>query len=393
MINITDKADCCGCTACVNVCSRAAISMQEDEEGFKYPVVNPDLCVGCGLCKRVCPVLRCDKLEHKEAPIGVYALHHKELSVWNDSSSGGAFSSLVDWTFRQGGCVFGARYDEQFHVVHAKAETWEEALLFRGSKYVQSCIEGVYKQVRAELKKGRVVLFSGNPCQCEGLRGFLLRPYEKLIIVDIMCHCVPSPKVFSDYIAFIEKKARKKIGSIFMKDKTFGWGAQSPRIQFQDGEVWFNTPESLLWNQIFYSQLVSRPSCHKCRFAHYFHPGDITIGDFWGIEHTHPEFYDKKGISLLFTNTPKGQSVFKEVQNDFEYIESDTQRCVQPNLLHPVAPSALRSHFWQDYPKSSFCKICNSYFGYQYRNIFVRKLVYLIRKCKNFCKRLFLRWG
>lgn len=391
MITIVDKSDCCGCTACASVCSHAAISMTEDEEGFKYPVVDTDSCVGCGLCERVCPVLRYDKLENKDANPDVYALHSKDIFTWSNSSSGGVFSSLVRWTFNQGGCVFGVKYDKQLRVVHGKAETWDEALAFRGSKYVQSNLDGIYKQVKEELKKDRYVLFSGNPCQCEGLRGYLLKSYEKLIIVDIMCHCVPSPKVFSDYIDFIEKKARKKIGSIYMKDKTFGWGQQSPRIQFQDGEEWFNTPESRLWNQIFYSQLVSRPSCHKCRFTHYLHPGDITIGDFWGIEKNHADFFDKKGISLLFANTRKGQAVFKAIQSDFEYIESDTQRCVQPNLLHAVEPSNLRARFWEEYSRFRFRKMCTRYFGYEHKSILRGRLEECIRRIKSRCKRLFLQ--
>ena len=212
------------------------------------------------------------------------------------------------------------------------------------------------------------------------MRGFLRKTYEKLLVVDIMCHCVPSPKVFSDYISFVENKAGKKICSIFMKDKTFGWGNQSPRITFQDGSSWFNRAETHLWNQIFYSQLATRPSCHECRFSNYLHPGDITIGDFWGVEQTYPDFYNKDGISLLFANTPKGKLVFDEIKKDFEYIASDTEHCIQPNLIHPVAPDTRRNQFWNDYQRFSFKQTCVRYFGYGLRNQLRRRLSSFIRK-------------
>lgn len=368
MIRLNHKSDCCGCSACASVCGRSAIEMCADEEGFLYPRVDAEKCVHCGLCETVCPVLRYDKLETKEASPRVFAVRHRDPDTWSRSSSGGAFTPLVKFVLDRGGCVFGAAYNERMEVVHCKAETMEETLRFRGSKYVQSNLNGVYKQVRAELRSGRMVLFSGTPCQCEGLRGFLLKPYPNLVIVDIMCHCVPSPKLFADYVRFVEKKAGEKISKIFMKDKALGWGNQSPRITFRSGKEWFNTPETHLWNFIFYSQFATRPSCHECRFANYRHPGDITIGDFWGIEKSHPDFFDERGISLLFTNTPRGEEVFDAVKGDFSYLESDVRRCVQPNLIHPVSPNVNRDSFWRGYKRHSFRKVRSLYFWFRLKN-------------------------
>lgn len=384
MIELRHKEDCCGCTACASVCGRGAISMVRDAEGFLYPRVEAGDCVGCGLCETVCPVQRYDHRGPRQHPPQVYALHHRDEEIWEKSSSGGVFAALCEAVLAEGGCVFGAAYNERWEVVHRRADTQETADAFRGSKYVQSDLQGVYAQVKAALSKGRKVLFSGTPCQCEGLRGYLRREYDTLLIVDIMCHCVPSPALFADYVQFVQRKAGSPIRSIFMKDKRFGWGEQTLRITFENGEEWFNTPETRLWNTIFYSRLATRPSCHACRFTNYHHPGDVTIGDFWGIDRTHPEFYDRKGISLLFVNTAKGEALFAAVSKRFVYIKSDVEHCVQPNLLHPTQPAPARGAFWQDYARLSFRSLCVKYFGYGLRN-------YLRRRMKGVINKLFRR--
>lgn len=384
MILNIEKHDCCGCSACMSICTKSAITMKEDEEGFLYPHTDLSLCNNCGQCSRVCPIIRYDQKAIEGSPLGIFALHHKDDYTWSNSSSGGAFAAISDYVFAQQGCVFGAAYNDKFKVQHLKAENPTEALKFRGSKYVQSDIRLIYQAVKQELKKGRIVLFSGTPCQVEGLKGFLNKPYHNLITVDLVCHCIPSPRVFSDYLQFIQEKKGRHIKKIMMKDKTLGWGNQKIRITFDDDSEWFDTPETNLWSNLFYSQLISRPSCHSCRFANFNRPGDITIGDFWGIEKSHPDFFDTRGISLLFVNTEIGHKVFNSIKSDLKYLLSSKESCSQPNLFHPVAPSPQRELFWQDYRCASFPKICKAYLGYGKHHLCRNCLLIILNRIRKF---------
>ncbi|WP_251968442.1 Coenzyme F420 hydrogenase/dehydrogenase, beta subunit C-terminal domain [Parabacteroides sp. AD58] len=386
MVNIINKADCCGCTACASICTHSAITMQPDIEGFLYPAVNSDLCTNCGLCEKVCPTTYYDALDKAMSSPKIYALRNRDSKILKTSSSGGVFAELVSYTLSKDGVVYGAVYDENFHVIHRLAKNETEALQIRGSKYVQSDLRGIYKDIRDQLRKNQFVLFSGTPCQVQGLKNFLIKPYVNLLTVDIMCHCVPSPRVYDDYLHFIQKTFKSSISSIFMKDKTLGWGKQRLRISFSDGKEIFDTPESNLWNQLFYSQLISRPSCHECRFSNYQHPGDLTIGDYWGIEKVHPEFYDSNGVSLLFTNTDKGETVFSDIKDSFFFIESTKDHCVQPNLISPVESNPLREMFWLDYDKKTFRSIAVKYFNYGLRNKVKGKLRSIVKNVIHICR-------
>lgn len=230
MVNIINKADCCGCTACASICTHSAITMQPDIEGFLYPAVNSDLCTNCGLCEKVCPTTYYDTLDKAMSSPKIYALRNRDSKILKTSSSGGVFAELVSYTLSKDGVVYGAVYDENFHVIHRLAKNETEALQIRGSKYVQSDLRGIYKDIRDQLRKNQFVLFSGTPCQVQGLKNFLIKPYVNLLTVDIMCHCVPSPRVYDDYLHFIQKTFKSSISSIFMKDKTLGWGKQRLRI-------------------------------------------------------------------------------------------------------------------------------------------------------------------
>lgn len=363
MIQIKDKHDCCGCTACASVCSHKAITMRADSKGFLYPHVNDKLCVDCGLCKKACPFVRHVQTTEKDVVPKVLAVHHKDENVWWTSSSGGVFAALTDYVLNKDGVVFGAAYDESFIVRHKKASSQEGAIAFRGSKYVQSDMRGVYAEVKSNLKKGVLVLFSGTPCQVEGLKGFLMKPYDNLITVDILCHGVPSPMIFADYVHFIQKHSLYKLTRINMKDKSFGWGYQNLRLYFGNHGSQFNTSMSRLWNTIYYSHLAMRPSCFKCRFTDLHRSGDITIGDFWGIEKNHEDFTSDKGISLLLLNDPKGEDIWSHIKVLFDYFLSNTFECLQPALQHPVQEPEGYVAFWEDYRKQSFRQIIKKYFG------------------------------
>lgn len=192
MIEIKDKKDCCGCWACENACPKHCISMVEDEEGFRYPQVDKDTCIDCHLCEKVCPVInaKADVVKIQKA----FLLQHKDEKVLQESASGGAFTAIASYVLKRGGVVFGAAYDKDFQVTHQYVETYEDLKIFRNSKYVQSLMDNAYLQAKEFLKQGRMVCFSGTPCQLEGLLNYLRKPYENLVTVDVMCHSITSPK-------------------------------------------------------------------------------------------------------------------------------------------------------------------------------------------------------
>lgn len=336
MIELISKYDCCGCTACESVCHKKAISMQADDLGFLYPVVNHEKCINCGLCDTVCPVSQHNIGKYNRTDSLIYALRNKDKNICHSSSSGGVFLTLCDYVIDKGGVVFGAEYENNFVVKHKFEDKKEDVKRMSGSKYVQSDIRGVFFQAKQFLNEGRLVLFSGTPCQIEGLKLYLRKEYDKLITVDILCHGVPSPKVFSDYINFIGKNSVFKLTHINMKDKTFGWEYQNLRLYFGNHKSQFNTIVSNLWNKIYYSHIVVRPSCFKCHFTNYNRTGDFSIGDFWGINKYHPDFDISNGASLLMVNTIKGNEVWNDIKVKFYYAESDKEKCKQQALLQPV---------------------------------------------------------
>ena len=235
MINIEDKKKCCGCSACVQRCPKQCISLQEDEEGFLYPQVDKKICVNCGLCEKVCPVLNPVKARKPQVVFAARAIDEK---VRLESSSGGVFTVLAELVIERGGVVFGAKFNEKWEVVHAYTESKEGLSAFRGSKYVQSKIENSYKQAESFLKAGREVLFSGTPCQIAGLKLYLRKEYTNLLTVDFVCHGVPSPMVWKDYleekirplgvvgknmVSSLSLKDMPVITGISFRDKRNGW--------------------------------------------------------------------------------------------------------------------------------------------------------------------------
>ena len=206
MIQILDKSQCCGCTACVSICPKQCITMREDEEGFLYPVVDSSHCIDCNLCKKVCPELYPKEMRE---PLHVYAAKHKNEQVRLASSSGGIFTLLAEKIIDEGGVVFGVRFNNNWDVVHDYTETMEGLAVFRGSKYVQSYMGDCYLKAKSFLEQGRKVMFTGTPCQIAGLKNFLRKDYDNLLTVDVVCHGVPSPKVWQVYLDEIARKGGK----------------------------------------------------------------------------------------------------------------------------------------------------------------------------------------
>ena len=364
MITLSNKADCCGCSACVSACPHKAVSFVQDSEGFMYPQVDTEKCINCGLCEKVCPIIKYKELP-KDASPKVYAAINKDTAEYFQSSSGGIFILLCKYIISLGGVVCGVRYDDNFQVKHTFAHTLEECIPFMESKYVQSDIQGIFPEIRQLIKKSVPVLFSGTPCQVAGLKTYLQKDYQNLFTTDIICHGVPSPLVFKDYLTFV--KGKREISHINMKSKSAEKGT-AIRIDFADGKSIRRTLKTDLWNKLYFSHYIVRPSCHDCQFTHYNRAGDITIGDYWGISKYYPKFYSEKMVSLVMVNNDKGNLLFNEIFQSIDAIQINKYEASQNSLKAPCKPNSNRCQFWIDYSEHNFKFIANKYLDYNFYN-------------------------
>ena len=348
MITLSSKYDCCGCEACAQRCAHNAISMKRDKEGFLYPIIDPNKCTKCDICEKVCPIIN-QKLPSE--PIKTYAAKNKDEIIRLKSSSGGIFTLLATNIINNEGVVFGAKFDEQWNVVHDYGETIEDLTKFRGSKYVQSQIGNCYEIAEIFLKNGREVLFSGTPCQIAGLKKYLIKEYKKLICVDIICHGVPSPIVWQKYI---KAHDNAQISQISMRDKTNGWKLFGMKIVSEENTICNETLQENIYLKVFLKNLCLRPSCYKCSSLSGKSQSDITIADYWGIQHIHPEFDDDKGCNLVLINSEKGLNFFNKLECD--KIESDFNTAIKynPSYYKSVSEPKYRQYFFDNFDKYGF---------------------------------------
>lgn len=379
MIQITNKSQCCGCTACFSICRHDAITMQADALGFLYPVVDKDKCVNCGLCEKVCAFNEHYDISLNLPQADAYAARHKDIKEVETSRSGAAFIAISDYVIENGGVVYGVGYTDHFRVVHKRAITKEQRNEFKGSKYVQSDLDHIFRQVMKDLKDGLTVLFSGTPCQTAGLNSYIGKKLrENLILVDIICHGVPGPYIWRDYIAYLEKKQEDIICWVNFRDKQlFGWKAHHETFKFvRGGEMSFT--------HTFYKHIMFRHSCGVCPYTNIKRPSDITIADFWGWEKIDPEINkDDKGVSLILINTEKGRELFNAVKDCMTVIPAQLEDCLQANLQLPTVPHPKRMEFEHDYQQKGFLFAMKKYGDLGWRcqmNRIFRILRNLIRK-------------
>lgn len=363
MIKITNPADCCGCTACASICNQDAIKMTPDALGFLYPQVDIDKCIDCGLCEKVCSFNdNYDTFLNFHEPIA-YAARHKSTEEVMRSRSGAVFVVLSDFVLDNGGVIYGVGFSEHFRVEHKRATTKDECDEFRCSKYVQSDMRNVFRQVKNDIKDGLTVLFSGTPCQTAGLNSYIGKKLrEKLILVDVVCHGVPGPNFWTDYLAYLEQKEGSPIISVNFKDKEqFGWSAHCETFLFENGmRKWY--PKS------FYQPIMFRRSCSNCHFCNTKRPSDITIADFWGWQKLDTEINaDNKGVNLVLLNTEKGKDLFESVKGELHVICATPETYMQPNLRMPTKVHSKRMKFEQDYINKGFEYVFNH--GYDERPI------------------------
>lgn len=351
MIEITKKENCTGCHACYNYCPQKCITMQFDNEGFLYPVVDSAKCIECNLCEKVCPIIHQEEVENEPIAYGCY---NKNEEVRKQSSSGGIFTLIAELVIKSDGVVFGAGFDEDYNVEHSYVDNIEQIGKFRGSKYVQSRIGDTYEHAKKMLEDGRVVLFTGTPCQIGGLKSYLGKDYDNLICQDIVCHGVPSQYVWQHYKKLISKD--KKLVNMSFRDKSTGWKRYSLKFDFEDGSSYKEIGNENAYIKGFINNLYLRPSCYKCAYKTLHRQSDITLADFWGVEGIVPNLDDDRGTSLLFINSKKGQDLFEKIKDSVEYNEVDIERAI---VFNPCAVKSCKSNknrdkFIEEYEKNDF---------------------------------------
>lgn len=365
-VDSRQRSQCCGCTACAEICPHGAISMREDELGFLYPAIDESRCTDCGLCARVCAFH--DEYDHSDrfdVPI-VYGIRLRNLDEMARSQSGGAFFVLSEHTLKSRGVVYGAGFSDHFKVVHKRATTAAARDELRLSKYVQSDMRGIFPQVKRDLSEGKEVLFCGTPCQVAGLKAYLgKRRYATLLTVDLVCHCVPAPKIWQEYLFWLERRYKSKIERAYFRNKAAGWTSSIEQYVFSDGRV----VDRRTFGNLFYAHYTVRESCANCPFTNLKRVGDVTIGDFWGWEKHHTQFADNKGVSLLLINSEKGAQQFESIKSRISYVLSNTEECLQPQLQGPIRLHPDRDAFVRDFVDSGFEYVGRRYgdMGWPYR--------------------------
>ncbi len=333
------KNTCNGCGVCALVCPKKCIRMVEDSEGFLYPEVDESKCIKCNKCKRYCANFNNKEEKNEKAYIAI----NNSGEQLKESSSGGMFYILAEYTIKNNGVVFGVTYNKELEAVHEYAETLDECKKFCGSKYVRSNLQDSYIKVKEFLDNGRKVLFTGTACQISGLKKFVGKEDDNLILCDILCHANPSPKVFKLYIKNLEKINGKRVKYIWFRSKENGWKNQTPIVEFTDG----SKEEENTYFKAFVSEMINRPSCYNCQFASKRRVSDFTIGDFWGIESLDSEINSEKGVSLLNINSDKGRKIFDKVKEKMFFKEVDYDLACSFNHYHNVSEHQNRDKFFR----------------------------------------------
>ena len=351
MIHIEDKKECCGCWACYNACPKHCIGMKEDEEGFRYPVVDASLCIDCGLCEKVCPVIHADKADTPHAQQGFLA-QHKDEDIRKESTSGGAFTAIASWIIRQGGIVYGAGYRKgTFIVEHQGVETEKDLSVFRNSKYVQSNVMNTFKEALGHLKAGRWVCFSGTPCQIEGFRNFLRgREYEKLVCVDLVCRGIPSPRILTRYIEAQQTLIGGEFTNVLFRDKFYGYHYSSFSIYNKERDKDYHKGvDSNAYLRAFFNNLSDRPSCYDCRFKKRYRKSDLTLWDCFPIEKFTKQM-DGKGTTRVLVQSDKGEMIMNAIRDELRTVRVEPDKLVKDvrEMFHSVPMNPQREQFFTD---------------------------------------------
>lgn len=394
MIEIINKSKCCGCYACVNACPENCIHMKRDEEGFNYPSVNSDSCTKCNVCQKVCPEINLkEELNFEQDG---YLIQIKDEQVRKESTAGGAFTAIAKYVIKNDGVVFGVMMDENFNVYHSYVETEQELNKFRNSKYVQSNVgESTLKQVKQFLVQSRLVCFSGTPCQIEGLKSFLVKEYNNLITVDVVCRAVPSPLVFEKYLELQNRKLDSNVVNIRFRDKHFGYKYSTMNIYtLLNNGNYHHGIESDLWLRTFFSGICNRPSCYECSFRKRYRVSDFTIWDCFNVHKYSKQMNDDKGTTRMLVHTYKGRSIFEQIKQYVKYVKLKPDEMVLgvKEMFESMKPNIRRSEFMIDLNILDVETLFDKYFPYTFRIMAERRIRLIMCKIGiyGYIKKLFL---
>lgn len=361
MINILDNSKCSGCGACYSVCPKHCIEMKVDSEGFLYPQVDESSCIGCNKCDKICPIIN-QTLSNDKSSKGYVAYNNNE-DLRLLSSSGGIFTLLAMDFIKNGGVVFGASFDEDFSVSHIGVDNEKDLSLLRGSKYTQSKIGKTFINAEKLLKRGKRVMFVGTPCQIEGFKSYLQKDYDNLLLVDFICHGVPSPKLLELYFLDKERRYKSKISKVSFRDKQTGWRNYSVVINFENSKKYSKPHEEDDYMRLFLSNICLRPSCYECAFKKENRLSDITLADLWGASSILSYKDDDKGLSFIITHSLKGEKAFNQIGNlcSIEKINLDTAINNNPSMIKSSYLPKNRDEFFKNLDKINFKKASKTY--------------------------------
>lgn len=362
---ICPAEQCTGCLACYNKCPAGAIKITSSDEGFLFPVIDDSVCADCGICINTCPTL-VSPGSHRSSP-STYAAWSKNKDLLLSSSSGGIFSEIAIWIIEHGGAVYGASFTDKWDIKHIRVKDVDSLQRLRGSKYVQSYIGHCYIDIKKDLLNGILVLFSGTPCQVAGLYEFMKGTrYDKskLITVDLVCHGVPSPRFFKDYINFLGERQNSTITEYSFRDKKWSWVRYNTRAKFSNGKIYCGTWEGDPFMRGFLRDYCLRKSCYSCQFAVKERLGDFTLCDYWGYRKRDGECDNKDyGVSLVLVHNDKSKRIFDEIKPQLFCYSRGFEEAIESNpaFHHPFPQPILRPKFWEDYDRIGFAGIVEKY--------------------------------
>ena len=395
-----NKKECCGCTACSSICPKHCISMIEDEEGFKHPIINKTDCINCHLCEKVCPISN-PKYTNTVTPF-VYAAYLTNDVERMKSSSGGLFFIIATWVIKQGGIVYGAAFDKNMTLKHIGVEKLDDLKLLRGSKYLQSDLADIFNEIKIHLIQGRLCYFVGTGCQVAGLKSFLNRDFETLITSDLVCHGVPSQKMFDYHLDFLRKKHNNPNIVKYQFRDNAGWGG-CEIIDFAnpDGSIKTYRNPSYELSPYLYSFMyafTSRYSCYDCKFSRIPRQGDITLADFWGVNTFFHDLDISKGVSLVLVNNDKGKKVWDYIKNQLVFRKSCIEDSAKfnKNLIEYTSMHPLREHIYAIIEKKGYEYVAKTLFRSPNYNKYIiakhlSKIKFIYQPLKKIYKKCFLK--
>ena len=385
MINIVDKKKCCGCTACEAACHKKCIRMITDNEGFIYPEVDKKICVDCKICENVCPIINPPKVSSE---INSYVVRDKRKNVVKQSTSGGVFTSMMEYVLKNNGIIYGVIADEKQIVRHIRIESADDDRIKKipGSKYVRSDITGIYKQIKIDAEAGKLICFSGTPCQVAGLKNYLHKDYSNVILVDVVCRGNPSPLFWKKFVEYLESKYNSKITNVQFRSKTYGYHSGSMRVDFENGKKYVASVNANIFLKAFFKDLCSRPSCYDCAFKSEKRCSDLTLYDCWHAGELLRIKDDDKGYTNVIVHSKAGKDFLKNISEYLEIFEVDTEKAIKLDgiMVHNSVPwNEKREHFLDGLSETGDLEnYCLRFFSINLKDKFIesmKKYVYFFK--------------